>query len=355
MSLVALNAPPLVASAGAMALAAFPTLERAVIDGSIPFNVVKIVNCVLYALNVFATSQPGRIDGAQAARLAKGEGSKPKTTTTTTTIAASEPDPYIDDSELDRRSRTLVKPAGWAFAIWGPIFLGELIFCASHLLIPESSLVADVVKRASGGFIMAQILQTLWTATFRPRYKGKYVFVSGALLTGISLSLSRAHAAFVADRSLYNVKDYWLYFLPMTLHFGWTTAATLLNWNASIASREGASPMLLAVVGHVSVVAATVVGVGITLSRGAPVFGLVIAWALWGCAADLKKRLKPDTTNKNNFFSIKSKKNEKEAGVYGARLQRRLCLTGAWISASASPIALWSMRAISGSSSSSTK
>jgi hypothetical protein len=336
MSLVALNAPPLVASVGAMALAAFPTLERAVIDGSIPFNVVKIVNCVLYALNVFATSQPGR-----------REGSKPKTTT----IAASD----IDESELERRKRTLVAPAGWAFAIWGPIFLGELVFCASHLFIPESSPVADVVKRASGGFIMSQLFQTLWTAAFRPRYKGKYVFVSGSLLTGIAFLLSRSHAAIVADLSLYNAQDYWLYFFPMTLHFGWTTAASLVNWNASIASKEGASSMLLAVLGHVSVVVATVAGVGITLSRGAPVFGLVIAWALSACAAGMKQRLEPDTTNKKNYVSIKSKKNENETGLYGARLQRRLCLTGAVLSASASPIALWSMRASTGSSSCSTK
>jgi hypothetical protein len=348
--LAALNVPPLVASAGAMALAAFPTLERAIIDGTIPWNVLKATNCVFYGLNVFATSQPGRIDGIDAANLTKGE--LPETTTT---IAASD----IDESELVRRKRTLVAPAGWAFAIWGPIFLGELVFCASHLFIPESSPVADVVKRASGGFIMSQLFQTLWTASFRPKYKGKYVFVSGALLTGISLSLSRAHAAFTTDRSLYTAQDYWLYFLPMTLHFGWTTAASLVNWNGSIASREGTSPKVMAVTGHVSVVVATVAGVGITLSRGAPVFGLVIAWALSACAAGMKQRLDPDTTNNKNYFSIRTKKNENDdepqVGVYGALLQRRLCLAGAVLSASAAPIAMWSMRASSGSSSSSTK
>ena len=86
--------------------------------------------------------------------------------------------------------------------------------------------------------MMGQIFQTLWTASFRPKYKGRLIYISGAMLTGIAYSLSRAHAGFVFDGSLYDMKEYLLYFLPMTLHFGWTTAAALVNWNGSIAMGE---------------------------------------------------------------------------------------------------------------------
>lgn len=249
----------------------------------------------------------------------------------------------------DSRSRTLVAPAGWAFAIWGPIFLGELVFVASQVLLPASAAVTATVQRASGGFLMSQIMQTLWTTAFRPKYKGKYVYVSGALLSGIAFSLSRAHAAFTSDAAAasYNSKDYWLYFLPMTVHFGWTTAASLVNWNGSLASDKRVGAKMLAAVGHVSVVLATVLGVGVTLTRKAPVFGLVIAWALSACASGMTKRLDPSTTsNTNNFgyFNNPNSDDENQAGIYGARTQKWLCMAGACLSAAASPIALWTMR-----------
>jgi hypothetical protein len=84
--------------------------------------------------------------------------------------------------------------------------------------------------------MVSQLLQTRWTTSFRPtyKYKGKYVFVSSALLAAITISLSRAHAAFTidVDSNAYDNKDNWMYFLLMTLHFDWTTAASLVNyWN----------------------------------------------------------------------------------------------------------------------------
>jgi hypothetical protein len=366
MSLTAFNYPPLVATVGAVALAALPTLEHAIVSGSIPWTAVKVTNCLLYALNTYATSQPGRIDGMQAARLTKTgknfavdkktqhdpeyENIDPESQEASTDSENEDMDP----SELDRRSRTLVAPDGWAFAIWGPIFIGELVFCASHLLLAEpgsaaASPVSEVVQRASGGFMASQILQTLWTASFRPKYKGKYVFVSSAMLTAIAISLSRAHAAFTIDTdssNAYDNKDYWMYFLPMTLHFGWTTAASLVNWNGSIASLKETGALGLAVSGHLSIVIATAAGVGITLYRDAPVFGLVIAWALTACASGMKQRLEPDSTGNSNYFSIHHlNDNEKAEGVYGARVQRVLCLVGAVCSVGASSVALWSMRA----------
>jgi hypothetical protein len=368
MSLKAANFPPLVASVGVLALCALPTLEQAIVNGTIPWTAVKVTNCLLYALNVYATSQPGRIDGMRA-KLSKdkkeSDPENPVVVDEHTPLGDVDEDHTNDDdmdpSELDRRARTLLAPAGWAFAIWGPIFLGEMVFCASHLLLAApgsaaASGVSEVVQRASGGFMASQLMQTLWTATFRPKYKGKYVYVSGFFLSGIAISLSRAHAAFtigMADSgSSYDKKDYWLYFLPMTLHFGWTTAAMLVNWNGSVASTEWISAKGLAVMGHASVVIATAAGVGITLYRGAPVFGLVIAWALSALYAGMKQRLEPDATNNDNYFSMNRNNNDdnkdadgREAGVYGASVQRYLCLVGAVLSASAAPIALWSMRA----------
>ena len=338
MSLLStINEPPLVTAMGLAAMTALPSLEAAIISGVIPWTAVQVVNCALYGLNAYATSQPGRITDTQAKQLAKGKQIKKKRD------GVEEKGNLIADAA--NRSRTLVAPAGWAFAIWGPIFLGELIFCISHALLPEAAPVAAMVKRASAGFMTSQIMQTLWTASFRPRFKGKSVFVSAGLLSGIALSLSRAHAAFSSDRASYSSGQYWRYFFPMTMHFSWTTAACLVNWNGSLAACKGVGPQTLAIAGHLSVGAATALGVGVTLSRSAPVFGLVISWALMACTAGMNQRLQPGAeSSNNNYFHNRNSGDEKRAGVYGARVQKWLCLAGACLSAAASPMALYSIK-----------
>ena len=97
MSLAALNSPPLVAASGAVAASLLPTLEQAIVDGSIPFNTVKLVNALLYILNVFATQQPGRIDGMKQEEF---EGIK----------EAKEADELAKALLPERRGRSLVSP-----------------------------------------------------------------------------------------------------------------------------------------------------------------------------------------------------------------------------------------------------
>ena len=214
MSLAALNSPLLLTLSGAGALAGLPTLETAIQSGAISFLTVKTANALLFALNLYAVQQPGRLDGKLQEDMikAKKSGKEPL---------------FYDD-----RGRTLVSPSGWAFSIWGVIFLGELVFCSSSFLVEESSPVAQVIKNASGGFMMGQVFQILWTASFRPKYKGRLMYISAAMLSGIAWSLSRAHAGFALDTaSSYGMGQYLLYFFPMSLHFGWTMAASLVNLN----------------------------------------------------------------------------------------------------------------------------
>jgi len=97
MSLAALNSPPLVAVSGVVAASLLPTLDQAIVDGSIPFNIVKLVNALLYALNVFAAQQPGRIDSM---RQEEFEGSK----------EAKEADELAKALLPERRGRSLVSP-----------------------------------------------------------------------------------------------------------------------------------------------------------------------------------------------------------------------------------------------------
>jgi len=333
--LEALNQPPLVAGAGVAVVAALPAVERAIVSGDrISFGAVKLVNCLLFGLNVWATSRPGRIDGQLAEEMQKRNKERRQRK------KSDDGDDKKDDVVLaayGSRGRTLVSPSGWAFAIWGPIFLGELVFVVASAASVSSSgntMIGDVIRRASGGFAASQIVQSLWAAAFRPKYEGASAFVSAGLLGGIALSLNRAHAAITAKhaRNSYTFGEYLLYFLPISLHFGWTTAASLVNLNgsyAAIVDDDASSAKRVAWLGHASAVAATAVGVVVTVVRQAPVYGGVIAWALTACSTGMQARL----LDEKETAAAKRKKdgddgNRIRPGIYGARTQMWLCRWG---------------------------
>jgi hypothetical protein len=137
--------------------------------------------------------------------------------------------------------------------------------------------------------MVAQVCQVLWTAAARPRYgDGPAIFIAPALLTAVSYSLNRAHQTFTTLSGYKNWREYLLFSLPVSLHFGWISAASLVNWNSSLAVFLSENNRILVVVGHYSVVAATALGAAVTLSRQAPVYGAVVSWVLCACASTMR-------------------------------------------------------------------
>jgi hypothetical protein len=326
--LSAINTPLITGSIGTTAIACLPSLERACMDGSIAFPALKVLNLVAISLSFFAATQPGRLDGYQP-------------------DSKENPNKEVTEFMSLRRGGTLVAPKGWAFIIWAPIFLGEFIFATTSMLaVRQGTVVAALLQKVSGGFIMAQVFQTLWAASFRPKYigadKGVSTWISAAMLTGIAACLNRSHAAHavIEKSALQNL----IYFLPISLHFGWTTAAALVNWNGNLAVTVD-SPRALAVAGWVSVVAATAIGVVLTLQRSAPVYGGVICWALSACADGMSDRLDERNRlianeNKSNRFNKPSSIDKilNRKGIFGAASQKWLCTAGAVLSGAA---AVW--------------
>jgi hypothetical protein len=327
-ALSTLNSPPLVAASGIATAALLPALEKAILENRLTFTHVKILNCLAFLLNVFATQQPGRIDGMQQEEFER--------IIKTPNLFMNVPDQrfaeMIKAIMPDRRGRSLVIPSPWAFAMWGPIFLGEFIFCLGTALMKRDSVMVPLVQDISASFVASQVFQVLWTASFRPKYaRQQWIVVSGFMLSGIALSLARAHAEYSKMQPLVTWKQYLVYLLPLTLHFGWTTAAALVNFNGTLAMPSDVSAKLLAVAGWASAVGAAVLGVGITLRRGAPMYGGVLAWALVACGTGVMQRLQDI-----KFFDSKM-----AAGLYGARTMKWLSFVGAAASAAASIFVAW--------------
>lgn len=320
MSLSALNSPPLVATTGLGLTYVLPQIENTI--ASCPWSTIRILNLLAYTINFVSVSRPGRMDGQSVA----------------------------DDGALSpRNGRTLVAPAGWAFAIWGPIFLGEAIGIASQFCIWESNAanqpLIQLFKKTSGSFIIAQLFQSLWCAAFRPKYNGIKTLVSVGMLSMTAYSLSRVHEIFTSSAMLssYNNLQYGLFFFPMALHFGWTTAASLVNLNGAIAMNKDTNEKIIAIVGHLSVIGATALGIYLACERNAPVYSGVIAWALSAVADSMKKRINAGKSIEGDKNNKKlGRKNLKEAAsignLNGASIQYILAKSGALMNAATSSI-----------------
>jgi hypothetical protein len=184
--------------------------------------------------------------------------------------------------------RTLIAPEGWAFAIWGPIFLGEIVFCALQLFAPEDSKVSVTNVEFVSGWASACVAQTLWCASFRPIFaQSGQLWVSAVFLALTPMCLSRAHAVFTVRN---DSKREAITYFPFALHFGWTSAAALVNLNAVVAY-SGAGANTIAAVGHLSIIPALVLGVFIAFRRNAPVYAFVLAWALAAVADGMRTRI----------------------------------------------------------------
>jgi hypothetical protein len=309
--------PPVVAAAGAAVLSVLPLALAATATSSLVL--LKSANVAAFALNCVAVSVPGRIDGEQDQDMWSGDldPSKPATTrqSETTPLSTHLHSREYHDIYSPARGRTLVSPSGWAFAIWGPIYLGETIFVAAQFF-PQSGL-AVVLPEITAPFVAANIFQSLWCASFRPNYRDWASYISVAMLAGTAYSLSQVHAISCTTQG----PEGW-FLLLLTVHFGWTSAATLVNLSGSVAMNPSNSDSVVTAVGHSSALLATILGVGVTLIRSDPAFGFTLAWALTACADGMKKRV----TATDESSSLKT----------AAQVQNKLCWAGAAACAAAS-------------------
>lgn len=378
-ALRAANTPLVTGSlGGAAALVGWPALEQAISGhggGGLPLAAIQCLNLAACALSLYAASQPGRLDE----ELVEDNGGG---------------DADVAEFLSVRRGGTLVAPSNWAFAIWAPIFAGELLSAAVSLLLvrPETA-VAGLLRQTSAAFCAAQVFQTLWAATFRRKYimrrsirktntninanniqlkfdalqSAVAPWLSAGMLTGIALCLNHAHAAYaghyfvgssdgaaslnraygaslagdpLAGAGGVGTANYLLHCLPLSLHFAWATAAALVNWNGNLAVAVD-NVYVLAAAGWASVVLATILGVAVTVRRSAPVYGGVTAWALAACAAGMAERLNERDslvrTGPGRWFPSRPAKVDEvlhRKGHYGAGVQKWLCTVGAMIAGS---------------------
>ena len=170
----------------------------------------------------------------------------------------------------------LITPAGYAFAIWGLIYIGLISYSIFQTLPRQQK---PTVAYISWLLVSACLLQMSWVYVFLL----SQFWISVAFIVGILVCL-----AFAYKRSRMvkpSRKNRWLLQAPLSLYFGWITVATVVNISSAIfvSSGQGALAQTsnLAVVCTVAMMAVSAgLAVAVALKFQDAIFPAVTVWAL---------------------------------------------------------------------------
>lgn len=181
------------------------------------------------------------------------------------------------NGEISDRYPTLLVAAGYAFAIWGPIFLLDVLFGTWQAFdrAPDRRL-ARIRPWTALGFAMT----SAWMVVFSLQWFGLALAIIWISLASLLFS-----AAQVSDTATHPRSRWWQW-VPLSLHAGWVSLAVFLNVAQVVVAYR------LLPTGHMlpwSLVlfaaAAVLLLASVVHLRGNPWFVLAAGWGLAGVYA----------------------------------------------------------------------
>jgi len=171
--------------------------------------------------------------------------------------------------------RTLITPAGWAFAIWGPLFLLSVAFAIWQALPPQRT--NALLDRIAWPAAVALAAQGVWSI---------YTQIANLTVVSVMIILVSLVGLLVVLRALVRMpllsRGERVFVAPaFTALAAWLTAASIVNVSASLKYHgiAGAEPSP-GITTLMIVIGAVIAAIAVSRSRGAPLYGLVFVWAL---------------------------------------------------------------------------
>ena len=168
---------------------------------------------------------------------------------------------------------TLLTPAGYAFSIWGLIFLALAIYAVWQLLPAQRAMsLPDALAKP---LTLANIATGTWVVLFAYELILPSVGVMLLILSTLIATYGRARRRIFADAAPM------LAGVPFSLFLGWISVASVINITIGIQELGWQTAQGLSVTLTLGLIV-TVVGLGLIISRvfRDAVFPLVVAWAL---------------------------------------------------------------------------
>ena len=172
--------------------------------------------------------------------------------------------------------RTLITPAGWAFAIWGPLFFGSALYALWQAL-PEQQ---DNMLLARIGWVSvpALALQGVWALYTQ---FANLTFVSALIILGSLACLLAILRVLVTFEREFSLVERTIVAITFSALAAWLTAASIVNISATLVFHEilaqRSYPLLTSAI---VMVGGVIASMAVWRSRGNPWYALVFVWAL---------------------------------------------------------------------------
>lgn len=172
-------------------------------------------------------------------------------------------------------------PAGWAFSIWGPIYLWLAAFCIYTAVLPKHTEAAELLAAIGPIFIISCVFNVAWVVTFAFGTPVA-VLISTFWLFGILASLLALLLKINSWRAVRSsLWDFWMIDIAFSMYTGWCTVAAIANvvislkgfggWTGDPWTEQGWSALMISVAGAINI--------AVLSTRTDVVFGLVFTWA----------------------------------------------------------------------------
>lgn len=188
-------------------------------------------------------------------------------------------------SEIANEFRSTILPSGWAFSIWGPIFLLAAIYAVWQALPANRE---NPLLRRVGWFIAAGYIGNgIWEIV----YPNRQFIIAQVVIVAILIVLAAAFLWTIRTNreQPLSTTERWIVAMPLGLYFGWITAATSVGMAATLnvfgIADAGTAAVVLGVVLLVvsGLIALAMIRSGHTGPReGWIAYAAAIVWALTG-------------------------------------------------------------------------
>ncbi len=169
-------------------------------------------------------------------------------------------------------------PAGYAFSIWGLIYLGLLGFvCYVGFGVFKKNEDHPILLKIGWWFVLSCFSNALWVFAWLYDYTG----VSVLLMCVLFISLLKIVINTRMELDHHPIKSYLFVFWPFSLYFGWISVAfianiaaflTKINWSGWGISEVSWTIIMICIAGFINVL---IIGM-----RNMREYGLVGMWAL---------------------------------------------------------------------------
>jgi hypothetical protein len=181
---------------------------------------------------------------------------------------------------------TLVTPAGYAFAIWGIIFLMQGIWVVQQFItcipgVGRRLSYTDKIVAVRLNYLFVVLAQVMWTITFANEWIMPSAIVMLVLLWNLGVIV------FSQLKPLNDIPWYsnFLTKFPFHIHFGWIFVAAIVNINVALTSADDVVSTTIRFYGGAIGGLTVLVLASMLMILGAGFYFVIPAVAVWGLLA----------------------------------------------------------------------